>query len=113
MVLQENRLGPTGESVTVLGHGRHGCCFALVSLPPVLPSEPRDNLKIALFDKLHDNTAEISAILGVLPQKFRSVLFVSRHESRVAHPHAFLGEMESGEDGIWAGLVPDTPFHCP
>ena len=48
--------------------GRYGSCFTLASLTLVLPSEPRDNLKIALSDKLCANTAEISALFGVSPQ---------------------------------------------
>ena len=51
--------------------GQHGCCFAAASLLSVLPSEPRDNLKIALSDKLYDDTAKISALFGVPPQNFR------------------------------------------
>ena len=52
----------------VLRHGLHGGCFALAPLLPVLPSEPRDNLKIELSDKLCDNTAKISALFGGHPQ---------------------------------------------
>jgi hypothetical protein len=44
----------------------------LATLPLVLPSEPRDNLKIALSDKLCANTAKISALFGVSPQNLVS-----------------------------------------
>ena len=52
--------------------GRYGSCFALASLPLVLPSELRDNLKIALYDKLCANIAKISALFGVSPQNLVS-----------------------------------------
>ena len=52
--------------------GQHGSCFAAASLLSVLPSEPRDNLKIALSDKLCDDAAKISALFGVPPRNFFS-----------------------------------------
>jgi hypothetical protein len=55
--------------------GQHGCCFAAESLLSVLPSEPRDNLKIALSEKLYDDTAKISALFGVPPRNFHTVTF--------------------------------------
>ena len=36
-----------------------------------MPSEPRDNLKIALSDKLCDDAAKISALFGVPPRNFK------------------------------------------
>ena len=79
------RTGATGESATELRQGQHGCWFMAASLPPVLPSEPLDNHKIALSDKLCEYNAKISALLGVLPQNLmpRTVLEERLEESLI------------------------------
>jgi hypothetical protein len=51
--------------------GRYGSCFVPATLPSVLPSEHRDNHKIALSDRLCDNTTKISALFGVPPQNLQ------------------------------------------
>ena len=68
--MKPNSTSTVADKVAALmpRQGRYGSCFALASLTLVLPSEPRDNLKIALSDKLCANTAEISALFGVSPQ---------------------------------------------
>ena len=70
LAMKPNSTSTVADKVAALmpRQGRYGSCFALASLTLVLPSEPRDNLKIALSDKLCANTAEISALFGVSPQ---------------------------------------------
>ena len=69
MVSSVADLLPTLMSTT----GQHGSRFAAASLLSVLPSEPRDNLKIALSDKLCDDAAKISALFGVPPRNFPGI----------------------------------------